>query len=154
MGIVKKIKIDDKDLMIIKLLYRDARKHLAELSDITGISITAVRNRLSKLIRHGIITGFHAELDFNKLGYGIHALTGVRIEPRFRDEIIKTLLTNKRVLSLYEVTGDFDLLVEVIARDIIDLREFLTTDMFEIPGIKKTNTMIILKRHKRYDLFT
>jgi len=147
-----KVKIDDKDLMILGALYVDARKRLAELSNVVGISITAVRNRITKLIRHRIITGFYIDVDFSKLGYGVHALSGAKIEPRFREEIVKSLLASKKVLNVYEVTGDFDLLIEIIAKDIDDLRKFLTVDIFRIPGVKKTNTMIILKKYKRRSL--
>ena len=65
---------------------------------------------------------------------------------------MKSLLASKKVLNVYEVTGDFDLLIEIIAKDIDDLRKFLTMDIFRIPGVKKTNTMIILKKYRRRSL--
>ncbi len=144
---MRSLRIDNIDLMILKALYRNARITLTELSSLTGISITAVRNRLDKLMRYGVILGFYSDIDFSKLGYSIRAFTGIKAEPRCRRDVIKYLLTNPRVLRVHEVTGDFDLLVEFIAKDLNDLREFLTTDMVQMPGVIKTNTMIILRSY-------
>ncbi len=145
---MKRAKIDNTDIVILKILHRNARVSLIELSRVTGISITAVRNRLMKLVKHGIIKSFSIDVDYEKLGYTVHALTGIRIEPQHREAIIRALVSNWRVLRLHEVTGDFDLVAEIVARDLSDLREFLTTEMYSIPGIKKTDTMIILRRHE------
>lgn len=144
-GRLRKVRIDKKDLLILKILYKNARALLSDLANATNISITAVRNRVLKLLKHKIILGFHADIDFSKIGYNVHAFTGIKIEPKFREKIISNLIHNWRVLKLHEVTGEFDLIVELIAKDLTDLREFLTTEMYSIPGIKKTYTMVILK---------
>lgn len=72
------MKIDNKDLMMLGALYMDARKRLIELSNAMSISITAVKSRISNLIRHRIVTGFYINVDFSKLGYGVHALSYVK----------------------------------------------------------------------------
>lgn len=144
---MKKVKVDNIDISIIRALYENSRISLSELSAMAGISITAVRNRLMKVLKYGIIKRFGSDIDFSKLGYQVHAFTGIRIEPRFREDAIRKLLDNWRVLKMYEVTGDFDIVAEIIAENLLDLREFLTTEMYAIPGIIKTNTMIILKSY-------
>ncbi|MCD6157246.1 MAG: Lrp/AsnC family transcriptional regulator, partial [Euryarchaeota archaeon] len=143
-----RLRIDKKDLEIIDILYKNARATLSEIANLTRVSITAVRNRLSKLIRYGILQGFRADIDFSKLGLSVHALVGIKVDFETRKVVASKLLNNWRVLNLYEVTGEYDYIAEVIAKDLYDLREFLTTEMFEIPGIKKTETMVILKSHK------
>lgn len=149
----KKVRLDEKDIQIIDALYKDARVSLSQLSNITKISITAIRNRLSKLLRHNIVLGFYADINFAKLGYDIHALVGIKVDFENRKDVIGALLSNDRVLNLYEVTGDFDIIVEVIAKGLGDLREFLTTEMYEVPGIKKTETMVILKKYRTHNPF-
>jgi len=150
---LKKMRVDNTDIHIIRALYENSRISLSELAAMTGISITAVRNRLMKILRYGVIERFSSDIDFSKLGYNIHALTGIRIEPKFREEALRKLLRDWRVLKVYEVTGDFDVLAEIIAGDLLDLRDFLTTDMYAIPGIIKTNTMIILKSYQTLNPF-
>lgn len=149
----RKVRIDGKDIQIIKILYTNARASLSQLSDTTKISITAVRNRISKLLRHGVLSGFYADVNFTKLGYEIHALVAIKADFEHRREVIRALLSNWRVLKLYEVTGEFDIVVEVIAKNLSDLREFLTTEMYKIPSIKKTETMVILKEYRTHNPF-
>ncbi len=143
-----RVRIDEKDMEIIDILYKNARATLSEIANYTKVSITAIRNRLSKLIRHGVLLGFRADIDFSKLGLSVHALVGIKVDFETRKIVANKLLSNWRIINLYEVTGDYDYIAEVVAKDLYDLREFLTTEMFEIQGIKKTETMVILKTYR------
>ncbi len=144
---MRRLKIDNIDLTIVKALYENSRISLSELSSLTGISITAVRSRLMKILKYGIIKRFSADVDFTKFGYNIHAMTKIKVHPKYMNNVISQLLNNWRVLRLYEITGDYDLLAEIVAKNVADLREFLTLEMYGIPGIVKTYTFIILKSY-------
>jgi len=142
-----KTKIDEIDIRILKMLRKNARISLSDMAKELRMSITAVRKRISKLEKENVITGYHVSINPKKLGYNIIAIVGIRVEPEKRKRVIQSLVRYEGIIELYEVTGSYDLIAKIVARDIEHLRNLLAVP--GIQGILGTETMVILSS---YDL--
>lgn len=139
--------MDEIDEVLLNLLRENSRLSLTEIANKLGISVPAAKYRLQKLERKGIIKKYSIEIDYEKLGYGIIALVGVSIEPLKRREVIKTLLEKEGVLKIYEVTGEYDIILKIVTENISTLREFLTVDLGNTEGVLRTYTMVIVREY-------
>ena len=139
--------VDRKDRKLLSILLLNSREKLVDLAAALDISVTAVNKRLRKLEKMGIIRRYSVNLDFTKLGFGIIALVRMAIEPAKRNDVINELKKVRNILEFYEVSGDYDIVAKVIARDIDEYRDGVLTRLSKIDGIKKTSSMIVMGEH-------
>jgi len=139
--------VDRKDRKLLSILLLNSREKLVDLAAALDISVTAVNKRLRKLEKMGIIRRYSVNLDFTKLGFGIIALVRMAIEPAKRNNVINELKKVRNILEFYEVSGDYDIVAKVIARDIDEYRDKVLTRLSKIDGIKKTSSMIVMGEH-------
>ena len=136
------------DRTIIRLLQQDARMSYAELSRATGIPESTVRRRMDRLQQRGVIE-FSMLADPAGLGYDLRALIGLRIELRRLAEIAATLNAMKEVTFAGFVTGNFDIIIQVVVRSQEALVEFLTVTLARVDGVKSTETFVMPYEIKR-----
>ncbi len=145
------MKLDHRDLTILKNLQRDASVSVAELARRLGISSPGLQKRLRKLHDRGVIDRQVAllrreaiELDllcFVQVGLAHHqpeAVTGFRRAIRAMDEILECHL----------LTGEFDYLLKVVARNHRDLERFLVEKLTAVIGVDKIRSSIVLNEIK------
>jgi Lrp/AsnC family transcriptional regulator for asnA, asnC and gidA len=144
--------IDKKDKKILVELLNDGRKSFADLAKSCKMTRQSIFSRIKSLRRKGVIKNFTVNLDNQKLGLNIKAYILISAEPlqRFREKAIKTLMQIPQISQIHILFGRFDLLVEVMVRDINDLSQLLAK-IHELEMIDKTETMIVYKNIK-YDL--
>lgn len=118
-----------------------------ELSRILGISVTAVKKRLTKLKNDEVLKQSTIILDFHKLGYEVVAFIKMSVDPSLREYVISKITKLKNVIELYEITGEYDLMAKVIVTNVDELRSTLLTTLTKIGGINRTSTMIVLRSH-------
>jgi Lrp/AsnC family transcriptional regulator for asnA, asnC and gidA len=136
------------DLKIIRSLSKDARKPYSTIADEVGVSDATVRKRIKRMVEDGIIKQFNLLLDYHKLGRIIKAFIGLRINPQKLHEIVEHLEVNPDIQVLYRTTGNVDLFLEVIFRDMEELNEFLESEM-SIEGITGTVVTVVIGPYKR-----
>ena len=120
-------KVDDVDRKIIRLLQEDSRKSFNKIADRLGIAVGTAYNRVKNLEDRGILKGYTIMLDSVKLGYGLTALILIEAEGRYLPEVEKELAQLDEVISIYDITGDYD--IAVVAR--FKNRNALNGDMQE-----------------------
>ena len=145
---VYKISVDRLDLKIIRSLNENARKSYREISKEINISDTTVRNRINRMLDDGVIKQFNVLLDYHKIGRIIKAFIGIKIRPPQLQELVKNLRENSDVQVLYQTTGNADLFVEVIFRDMEEISEFIESEL-SIDGITGTDVHIVIGVYKR-----
>lgn len=140
-------RLDSVDRHILQLLVEDARRSTRAIAREVGMSPGAISERVARLEREGIITGYHAALDISALGYPIVALIGLEVEHGREpfSGMIDQLLAVPSVRQVQVVTGEWDLLLEVVVRDHDELREVLLEQIWSIPGFRHSQTMMLLE---------
>lgn len=136
-------KIDEIDLKIIRELQEDARKSLKEIAEKVGVAEGTVYNRINKLKSLGIIKKFIPVLDHSMLGYDITAIIGITAEGGKIVEIEKEIAKEKNVTAVYDVTGDFDVIVVAKFENRKKLDEFVKK-LLSIKSVTRTYTMLVL----------
>ncbi|MDP2749624.1 MAG: Lrp/AsnC family transcriptional regulator [Nanoarchaeota archaeon] len=115
--------MDKKDLMIVKELRRNARLSLTDIASLTTIPITTVHDRLKQHEKKWI-SKHTTLLDFQNMGYGGRAYLALKAEKAKRIELRNFLLHHKNVNSVYVVNYGFDLMADVVFRNIKDVESF------------------------------
>lgn len=116
------VRISDIDL--IKILEEDCRKPFTEIARKFKVSEAAIRKRIKKLLKFGIIK-FTLYVDYKKLGYNYVAIVGIDTYPEHLVKVIEMLKEDKEVKELYSSAGDHMLLVKVIFKNNDDLKNFV-----------------------------
>jgi len=136
-------KIDELDVKILVELQEDARKSLREIAEKLGVAEGTVYNRINKMRRYGVIEKFIPIVNYSELGFDLIALIGITAEGGHLVEIEKIIADEPNVTAVYDVTGEFDMVVVAKFMD----RESLNGFVKSVAGLKhveKTYTMLVL----------
>ncbi len=139
--------IDETDRKIIQVLQEDGRASLRKISEIVGVALGTVSNRVNRLEDTGIITGYSVRLDPEKIGWKLNVVIGLRIQKGRLIEIQEKISGDHRVSGVYDVTGDYDSMIIARARDRDDLDD-LIKNVMSIDGIERSLTQLVLNTVK------
>jgi DNA-binding Lrp family transcriptional regulator len=119
--------LDELDLRLLALLRDDARISLVALGRALGLGTATVHERLRRLRARGYIAGYHARLDYARLGLGLSAYVMLQTQQvaAARATLDENLRRMPEVEELAWVTGEFDAVVRVRARDTAHLQDVL-----------------------------
>lgn len=141
--------LDATDLRLLLLLSEDARISQRSLARELGMSPPAVADRLARLHRQGVITGYGVRLNWSALGYPtIVYLTVTAMHGHEQGTIMASLAALPEVEEVMLVTGDIDMLVRVRVRDHTHLRDLLINSVWQIEGIQRTETSLSIAEMK------
>jgi DNA-binding Lrp family transcriptional regulator len=121
--------LDDLDRAILAELQRDARHaSSAEIADAMGVSASTVRKRIQRLESEGIVTGYHASVDYERAGYPLQVLLFCTAPIPTREEMAAAAADVPGVVNVREIaTGEENLLVTAVAEDSDALTEVART---------------------------
>ena|SRR5881396_962027 len=129
--------LDSTNLRLLKELQADGRVGLAELGRRVGMSAPAVAERVQRLERAGVVTGYHAEIDPRALGFAVSAIVRVRPSPGQLQRIPEIAKETPAVAECYRITGEDCYLLRLHLRSIDELEEVL--DYFTPHGLTTTS---------------
>jgi DNA-binding Lrp family transcriptional regulator len=111
--------LDDLDRAILGELQRDARHASSgDIAEQMGVSASTVRKRIQRLESEGIITGYHATVDYEQAGYPLHIQLFCTVPIPKREELAGEAITVPGVVGVREIaTGEENLLVSAVAED-------------------------------------
>jgi len=134
--------LDKTDEKIISILKADSRKAFVEIAQEVGLSESAVRRRVKNLVDTGTIKKFTIELGVsNKTS----AITLISVSPSTdTSKVSERLKSLKGVDTVYEITGQYDIVAIVSAPTIAEINKCID-DVRRINGVDDTNTVIILR---------
>jgi Lrp/AsnC family transcriptional regulator, leucine-responsive regulatory protein len=124
---------------ILDELQRDGRLSLAELGRRVGLSPPAVAERVSRLERDGVITGYHARIDPRALGFALGVVIRVRPAPREIAKVAALARETPEVVECHRITGEDCFFMKANVRDVEHLEEVI--DRFVVFG--QTTTSIV-----------
>lgn len=132
--------MDKIDRTIVNILQKNARASLKDLSKKCYISSPAIAARINKLENAGILTGYHAGVEMERLGYHVRAFIQVQLEPKQKKDFYPFVQSVPNVVECNCVTGDFSEIMEVVFPSTADLDNFIN----EIQQrFGKTSTQIV-----------
>ncbi len=143
--------MDAIDGKILRALLRDGRQTNASLAETVGLSPSATLERVRRLERDGKIQGYRAVVDPKALGYGVQALIGVRLRVHAAKGIEpfeRGVLATEGIVSCFHVTGQFDYVLHVVARDLAHLRELNNNQIAALPSMGRLETLVVLSEVK------
>jgi Lrp/AsnC family transcriptional regulator, leucine-responsive regulatory protein len=136
--------VDAVDRQLLDALRANARATYAELARVVGLSAPAVHERVGKLEAAGVITGYHAAVAPESLGYAMNALIGVFIsDSADTDQIAAALAALPAVEHCWFVAGEETFVIKVRVPDVMGL-EITIRELNAISGVARTRTTVVL----------
>jgi Lrp/AsnC family leucine-responsive transcriptional regulator len=145
--------LDDIDHRLLALLQHDDRVPVAELGKTLGVPPSTLNDRIRRLLKMGIVKGFHAHLDPEKVGLDLLAFVFVGwSDPGTEAKFLGAIAEAPEVQEAHHVTGSWNYLMKVRLRTTRDLEGFLAEVIKKVPGLQRTETLIVLSSPKETTL--
>lgn len=142
-------KLDRVDRRILMHLQRNARLSNKELAQLVHLSPTPCLRRVALLEQSGVVARYRAVLDHPRLGYTVRAfITIKRTRDCDRDELWRKITAIPEILAAHVVSGEFDLLVEMIAHDMDHYSTLLLETINKLAGVYDSRTLFCVKELK------
>ena len=140
-----KLNLDKLDLQIIHEMMEDAGISYADLGKKLFVSGGTIHVRIKKLQELGVVKGTRLHVDLKQLGYDITAFVGIYLEKSsLYDQVAEDLRKIPEIIRINYTTGNYSMFLEVVAKDINQLRNVLHDQLQRIKGIERTETLISL----------
>ncbi|MEL6490575.1 MAG: Lrp/AsnC family transcriptional regulator [Cyanobacteria bacterium J06621_3] len=141
--------IDSLDGKILSVLMTQARVKWTALADEFGVSAPAISERVRRLERTGLITGYAARLNAEALGFDITAFVTITLaHPQHRQGFVDFVIANGAIQSCHHIVGEGDYLLRVCCRSTAELEQLLSEELKSIKGVVQTRTTISLRSIK------
>ncbi len=137
------MELDDTDVKIMKNLVSDARLSSRQIAKKSSVSIGTVLTRIKRMEKEGIIRGYSALIDHEKIGYQLTAVTEITVSKGRLLEVENEIARMPNVCCVYDVTGVAD--AYIIGK--FKSREELSTfakRLLALPYVERTNTHVVL----------
>jgi DNA-binding Lrp family transcriptional regulator len=135
--------LDDTDVKILKALTLDARLSSRQIAKQCGVSIGTVLSRIKKMEKKGIIKGYSAVLEHEKLGYELTVVSEITVSKGRLLEMENEIARLPNVCCVYDVTGLIDAIVVAKFKNREELGKF-TKRLLAMPYVERTNTHVVL----------
>jgi len=138
------MELDETDREILRILQEDARTPFSEVARRIDMSSATVHDRVGRMEDAGVIEGYHAEIDPKAVGFGVSAFVGLRVEQGREEDALERLREIDGVSEIHLTTGEWDVVLRVVAADTDSLRELMFEEIAGMDGFSRSQTMIIL----------
>jgi len=142
--------MDIQDRLILNLLQKEGRCSYAVIGKQVGLSVTAIKDRIDKLQNAGILKNFSIDVDECKIGYSVLGFISVAIDrPEDCPVFEQAMQTLPQVQECHHITGGFNYLIKVVAKDMAALEELLSTRIKLAGIVGRTETAIVFSSPKK-----
>lgn len=139
-------KFDDLDMKLLYELTVDGSVSVPVLSKKLGINVSVLYSRIKRLVKKRLIKKFTVDIDYSLLGVGVKASVGINRDPKFKDSIHKRFMETPEVVSISEITGRFDIMIKIYAKNLEALHSIVIEKIGKIDGIQNTETFVELQK--------
>jgi DNA-binding Lrp family transcriptional regulator len=151
LGISRMISVDAFDLKILSALQDDGRLTNQLLADIVGLSASQCSRRRMRLEEENVISGYHADLASEALGFGVIAFIQITLATHSPDNAKRFRALVNRVDDIqeaYSLTGDADYLLKAVLRDLKSLSDIVNNVLMPHQSVAHVRSSIVLDRLK------
>lgn len=132
-------------MKIIQMLMENARVTWVDLASEIGLSAPATADRVHRLVEQGVITGYGAIIDPERVGCECAAFVAVTLErPEHRSSFLQRVQELKEIQECHHIAGDDDYLLKVRCRNTKDLDRVISMELKGLPGVIRTRTTIVM----------
>ena len=145
--------LDRTDLLLLAEVQQSGRQTNAELAERVHLSPSACLRRVQRLERDGVIAGYRAEVDPDRIGLGLHAFVRVQLTRHDAEAVAAFAgFVNDwdEVVACHALTGDMDYLLQVVVRDLEHFSRFLLDRLLNQAGVADVNSSFVLRTVKAF----
>ncbi len=135
--------IDELDKKILKALNKNARMSFRKIAKELKISPATFHNKIKKLENSGVLNGYIPLIDTESLGFNLIAVIGLRVNQEKDNEVQEVISKFPQIGAIYEVTGDWDLILICYFKGRKDLTDFIKKKL-PLRNIERAITHIVL----------
>ncbi len=143
--------LDAKDLEILRLLQQNAKLSVREIAAQIHLSPTPTHERIKRLERTGAIKEYVAVLDKKQVNKGLTVLCMIALSvhnKKTAGKFIQEVTLLPEVIEFYNISGDFDFMLKIIASSMDDFHDFFVNRLSEIDGIGQTKSIFVMNTIK------
>ena len=143
--------LDRIDLKILEILQREGRISVTELADRVSLSATPCSDRVKRMEREGVITGYHARVNPAALGKNLLVFLEIKLSAKSGDvfdKVKKELLYVPEVMECHLVSGDFDYLVKARLTEMNEYRRLLGEILKRLPSSAESRSYVVMEEIK------
>ena len=143
--------LDHHSLAILRELQRDARQTVQQIAERVGLSTTPCTERVRRLEREGVITGYYARLDPQYVKAGLLGFLEISLAYKSGDifeEFRRAALRLPNVLECHLVSGDFDYLIKARISEMASYRKLLGSTLLTMPNVRESKSYIVMEEVK------
>ena len=143
--------LDEADRRLLREIQADGRVPVVELAQRIGLSKTPCLKRLRRLERDGVIRGYRADIDPDKIRQGYLAYVQVKLSSTTRktlDSFNAAVREVPEIMSCHMMAGGFDYLLKIRTRDMRAYRQFMGDVLSQLPNIAQTSTFPVMEQVK------
>lgn len=143
--------LDAVDLKILTLLQQDASLSSAELAERVGVSQSPCWRRIQRLRAEGYIKSTVAVVDRQKLGFMMQIFAQVkmaRLTDEARADLMRQINNIPEILECYTVFGEMDVMMKIVAPDVLWYQEFVFSVIMKLPGVQDVRSIVTLMEIK------
>ena len=141
------ISIDDKDLAILSLLQRNAKMTVKEIADLVHLSTTPVHERIKRMEQSGVIKQYATLVDYAKVKKGLMVICYVSLRQHDKIEgakFIQRIQEMNEVIECYNISGEFDFMLKVVAADMDDYYDFHVNKLSQAENIGHVQSVFVM----------
>ncbi|NMG32438.1 winged helix-turn-helix transcriptional regulator [Aromatoleum evansii] len=143
--------LDRIDRKILDLLQKDGRISMTDLAAKIGLSATPCTERVRRLEREGVITGYHAHVNPHALGKNLLVFVEIKLSAKSGevfDRVKKELSFVPEVMECHLVSGDFDYLVKARITEMGEYRRLLGNILLKLPSAAESRSYVVMEELK------
>jgi DNA-binding Lrp family transcriptional regulator len=143
--------LDRHDVVLLNELQRDSRQTVQQLADAVGLSTTPCWKRVKELESSGVIRGYTALIDREKVGLALAVIAELNLTRHHEDDVRRfeqAVVDCPQIVGCWATTGQADYVVKVLVPDIHAYERFLHETAFKLPGVTHVRSSVVLKEVK------
>lgn len=141
------MELDNIDKKILETLQHNSKVTNKELSNKLNLSVTGIFERIKRLERNEIISGYVALLKPEKVGKAFMVFTQIKLVQHTKSNVLKfeaEVVKLPEVLECYHVSGEYDYILKILVKDMESYREFMLTKLTSLEHIGSTQSTFII----------
>ncbi len=143
---------DNLDIAILNILQNDSTITVKEIAEKIGLSATPTYERVKRMEQNKIITKYVALVDREKVGLSLLVYCNIVLKEQSKKELMSfenSVLKMPEVLEVISISGTYDYMLKIVAKDISSYNDFVVNVISNIPNIGQYHSSIVLNEVKR-----